>query len=102
MPLAQSIVMNDVNVNPLRNLPSVERVLRAGPGALAVPRFGQKWPELGARRCSARTRSAVGADFDVSIVGCLSSKSDRIGRLSDGVLILAAPFFAFARSPGRC
>lgn len=40
MPLAQSIVMNDVNVNP-RNLPSVERVLRAA-GALAVPRFGQK------------------------------------------------------------
>lgn len=28
--------------NPLRRLPSVERVLRAGPGALAVSRFGQR------------------------------------------------------------
>jgi hypothetical protein len=39
MPLAQSILLNDLNINPLRNLASVERVLRAGPGALAVSRF---------------------------------------------------------------
>jgi hypothetical protein len=31
-PLVQSSLMNDVNINPLRNLPSAERVLRAGPG----------------------------------------------------------------------
>jgi Selenocysteine synthase N terminal len=53
MPLAQSIVMNDVNVNPLRNLPSVERVLRAGPGTLAVPRFGQKLATDAVRRVRA-------------------------------------------------
>jgi hypothetical protein len=38
MPLARSVLLNDVNINPRRKLPSVERVLRAGPGALAVSR----------------------------------------------------------------
>jgi Selenocysteine synthase N terminal len=61
MPLAQSILLNDVNINPPRNLPSVERVLRAGPGALAVSRFGQKLATDAARRVLARVRPALTA-----------------------------------------
>jgi L-seryl-tRNA(Ser) seleniumtransferase len=61
MTLAESIVMNDVDINPLRNLPSVERVLRAGPGALAVSRFGQKLAADAVRRVLAGMRPALTA-----------------------------------------
>jgi L-seryl-tRNA(Ser) seleniumtransferase len=59
MPLGQSILMNDVNINPLRNLPSVERVLRAGPCALAVSGFGQKLATDAIRRVLATVRPAL-------------------------------------------
>jgi hypothetical protein len=55
------VLLNDVNINPLRNLPSVEGVLRAGPGALAVSRFGQKLATDAARRVLARVRPALTA-----------------------------------------
>jgi L-seryl-tRNA(Ser) seleniumtransferase len=59
--LADSIVMNDVDSNPLRNLPAVERVLRAESGAVAVSRFGQKLATDAIRRVLARIRPALTA-----------------------------------------
>jgi hypothetical protein len=52
---------NDVNINPLRNLSSIERVLRAGPGAPAVSRFGQKLATDAVRHVPARVHPALTA-----------------------------------------
>jgi len=52
---------NDVNINPLRNLSSVERVLRAVPGAPAVSRFAQKLATDAVRHVPARVRLALTA-----------------------------------------
>jgi hypothetical protein len=52
---------NDVNLNPLRNLSSVERVLRAGPGAPAVSRFARKLATDAVRHVPARVRPALTA-----------------------------------------
>lgn len=58
--------MTDVDTNPLRKLPSVERVLRAEPGALAVSRFGQPLTTDAVRRVLARIRPALAeGDCDV-------------------------------------
>jgi L-seryl-tRNA(Ser) seleniumtransferase len=53
--------MNDIHANPLRRLPSVERVLRAEPGVLAVSRFGQKLATRAVRRVLAGMRRGVAA-----------------------------------------
>jgi L-seryl-tRNA(Ser) seleniumtransferase len=52
---------NGAGTNPLRRLPSVERVLQAGPGVLAVSRFGQGLATNAVRRVIEGLRPAVAA-----------------------------------------
>jgi L-seryl-tRNA(Ser) seleniumtransferase len=51
--------MSGARTNPLRKLPSVERVLRAGPGALAISRFGQRLATNAVRRVIKDLRPAL-------------------------------------------
>jgi L-seryl-tRNA(Ser) seleniumtransferase len=53
--------MRAIDTNPRRKLPSVERVLRAEAGALAVSRFGQHLATDAVRRVLARIRPALAA-----------------------------------------
>jgi L-seryl-tRNA(Ser) seleniumtransferase len=53
--------MTDIDTNPLRKLPSVERVLRTEPGALAVSRFGHPLAIDAVRRVLSQIRPALAA-----------------------------------------
>jgi L-seryl-tRNA(Ser) seleniumtransferase len=56
-----AIGMNEVHTNPLRRLPSVDHVLRAKQGAVAVSRFGQKLATHAVRSVLDDLRPALGA-----------------------------------------